>query len=217
MGTTADHLGLPADQLLSTTRSVRKRLDFERPVPVEVIRECLTLAIQAPTGSNAQGWHWVVVEDPQDKHQIAEIYRDNYAAYTRARDLSAVQDGSQAARVVSSSQYLADNFERVPVMVIPCVSGDLDGAELARAASGWGSIMPAMWSFMLALRERGLGTTWTTLHLPNGGAARTADLLGIPHPQVSQAGLFPIAYTKGTDFRPARRSPVEEVTHWGRW
>lgn len=210
-------LGLSADELLSTTRSVRKRLDFDRPVPREVIQECLDLAIQAPTASNSQGWQWVVVEDAEVKHQIAEIYRRNHSGYSAARDMSRIPPGSQTARVVSSSQYLADNYERAPVFVIPCIKGNLDGAELATAASGWGSIMPAMWSFMLALRERGLGTTWTTLHLPNGGAAQVADLLGIPHPSFSQAGLFPVAYTKGTDFQPAKRSPAQEITHWGGW
>lgn len=215
--TSSDTLGLSADQLLSTTRSVRKHLDFDRPVPREVIMECLQLALQAPTGSNAQGWHWVVVEDQGDKTTIAELYRRNYAAYSGARDMSKIPEGSQTARVVSSSQYLADNFDRVPLMVIPCIWGDLDGADAATAAGAWGSILPAMWSFMLALRERGLGTSWTTLHLPGDGAQRTAELLGIPHPEVTQAGLLPIAYTKGTDFKPAKRGPAEEVTHWGRW
>ena len=179
--------------------------------------ECLEIALQAPTGSNRQGWHWVFVEDADTRLALKEIYAENFAAYRQVpRPTYADDDPRTAAapRVVDSAQYLADNFEHAPVMLIPCIEGRTDADN---SAAFWGSLLPAVWSFMLALRERGLGSAWTTLHLPNGGERRAADLLGIPYDSVSQGGLFPIAYTKGTDFKLASRVPAAEVTHWDRW
>jgi nitroreductase len=213
-------LNLSADELLTTTRSVRKRLDFDRPVDRATVEECLEIAVQAPTGSNRQGWHWVVVEDATAKKTIGEIYRTNFYEY---RKLPAPQykDGDTRAerqdKVIDSATYLADNFHRAPLMLIPCLWGRYDGLSGSDAAGAWGSLLPAMWSFMLALRERGLGSAWTTLHLPNGGEQRTAELLGIPFDKVSQGGLLPIAYTIGTDFKPAVREPISKILHWDRW
>ena len=215
--TSTDRLGLTADQVLTTTRSVRKRLDFDRPVEREVIMECLEIALQAPTGSNRQGWHWVFIEDEATRAELTSIYAENFAMYRQLPRPSSGEDDPRTAaapRVVDSAQYLADNFHRAPVMLIPCIEGRTDADN---SAAFWGSLLPAVWSFMLALRERGLGSAWTTLHLPNGGERRAADLLGIPHDSVSQGGLFPIAYTKGTDFKLASRVPAAEVTHWNRW
>ncbi|BDZ63946.1 nitroreductase family protein [Agromyces mangrovi Wang et al. 2018] len=213
-------LHLSADQLLTTTRSVRKRLDLDRPVERSVVEECLEIALQAPTGSNRQGWHWVVVEDAETKAAIAEIYRSNFWEYRDAPGPTFTPGDAraqQARRVADSADSLADNFERVPMMLIPCIRGRLDDADVSEQAGAWGSILPAVWSFMLALRERGLGSAWTTLHLPNDGERRVAELLGIPFERVTQAGLFPIAYTIGTDFRPARRRPLADVLHWDAW
>jgi len=199
------------DQLLSTTRSVRRRLDLERPVEREVILDCLRLAQQAPTGSNSQGWRFVVVTDPELRAGLAEIYRDASAAYF------AGQDGggeSQTDRVRRSALHLRDNLQRVPVHVIPCILGRVDGKPNSVAAGFYGSILPAAWSFMLALRARGLGSAWTTLHLLQ--ESRAAELLGIPE-GVSQVALLPVAYTVGTDFKPAARPPVEEIVHFDRW
>ena len=92
-----------------------------------------------------------------------------------------------------------------------------DGAPAGMSAGFWGSLLPAAWSFMLALRSRGLGSAWTTLHLMGDGEKQAADVLGIPFEKYSQGGLFPIAYTKGTDFKPARRLPAEQLTHWNTW
>ena len=210
-------LDLTADQVLTTTRSVRKRLDLARPVPREVILECLQVALQAPTGSNSQGWQWMFVEDDAKKKAIADLYGKNFDAYTAQSrtwpegDLRATQrDG-----VRDSATYLREHFHEVPVLLIPLIEGRLDGASAFQGASGWGSILPAVWSFMLALRERGLGSAWTTLHLPD--EREVADLLGIPFDRFTQAGLFPVAYTIGTDFKPALRKPVEAVLHWNRW
>jgi len=213
-------LNLSADEVLTTTRSVRKRLDFDRTVDRAVVEECLEIALQAPTGSNRQNWHWVVVEADAKKTAIAEIYRANFTAYRQmARPTYAEGDsrGERHELVQDSAQYLADNFQRAPFMVVPCLWGRVDGVDSATSAGFWGSLLPAVWSFMLALRERGLGSAWTTLHMPNGGDAKVAEILGIPHDKVSQAGLFPVAYTLGTDFKLAKREPLEKVLHWDRW
>lgn len=210
-------LNLSADQVLTTTRSVRKRLDFDRPVPTDVINDALEVALQAPTGSNRQGWQWVFIDDPATKDAICEIYARNFAMYrTMPRATYADDDPRTLAadRVVDSAQYLADNFAKSPVLLIPCLAGKPDADT---SGAFWGSLLPAVWSFMLALRERGLGSAWTTLHMINGGEAEVADLVGIPFAEYSQGGLFPIAYTIGTDFKLASRLPASEVTHWNRW
>lgn len=213
-------LDLSADDLLTTTRSVRKRLDLERAVPREVVMEALDVALQAPSGSNRQGWHWVFVTDEERKRGLADIYRENFTRY-QAMPKPEYAPGdpraSRAERVQDSAAYLAEHFHRVPVLLVPCLEGKpADGAGGA-SASFWGSLLPAVWSFMLALRERGLGSSWTTLHLIDGGEARAAELLGIPHEGYSQAGLFPIAYTAGTDFVRASRLPADQVAHWNHW
>lgn len=213
-------LDLTADEVLATTRSVRKRLDFDRPVDREVIRECLDLALQAPTGSNRQGWQWMFVEDDAKKTALADIYRANFEQYRAAPRPVYDADDPRADRqdaVVDSAAYLAANFEKAPLLMIPCIEGRLDGLPSSASASAWGSLLPAVWSFMLALRERSMGSAWTTIHMMNDGERRAAELLGIPYDTHSQAGLFPIAYTKGTDFRPAQRLPADEVWHWDEW
>ncbi|WP_343600632.1 nitroreductase family protein [Mycobacterium sp.] len=211
-------LNLTADDVLTTTRTVRKRLDFDKPVPREVLMECLELALQAPTGSNAQGWQWVFVEDADKKKALADIYRANATPYL-AQSKPAYGDvrDERGPLVFDSAKYLNEHFHEVPVMLIPCLMGRPDGAPAGVSGSFWGSLLPAVWSFMLALRSRGLGSAWTTLHLLGDGEKQAAELLGIPHDTYSQAGLFPIAYTKGTDFRPAKRLPAEAVTHWDTW
>lgn len=200
-----------ADLLLTTTRSVRKRLDLTRPVPREVILDCLRISQQAPTGSNRQGWHWVVVTDPAKRAALAEMYRETWDAYRASQG----DAQGQTARVVDSASYLAEHLGEVPVHVIPCHWGRVDTQGNAMAAGFYGSILPAAWSFMLALRARGLGAAWTTLHLPHEREA--AELLGIPYERCSQVALLPVAWTVGTDFKPAARPPVEDVTHWDSW
>jgi nitroreductase len=199
------------DELLSTTRSVRKRLDLERPVEREVILECLRLAVQAPTGSNEQGWRWMVVTDPAKRARIAELYSEAGAAYL---EQAAAEAEGQTRRVYESAFYLTKILDQVPVHVIPCIERRFDGAANGIAASAYGSILPAAWSFLLALRSRGLGSVWTTLHLFK--EREVAELLGIPD-DVTQVALFPVAYTIGTDFKPASRKPVEELTYWDEW
>jgi nitroreductase len=212
-------LDLSADELLTTTRAVRKRLDLARPVEREVIAECIEIAVQAPTGSNSQGWHWVVVTAPETKQALADLYRPAYAAaYGGVSDAPYTGTDPRGLRmrsVKSSSDYLAEHLHEVPAMVIPCQKGRVEGGDNFAVASYWGSILQAVWSFMLALRERGLGSAWTTLHLPNEREA--AELLGIDYDRYTQAGLFPVAYTKGTDFKPASRLPMDRILHWDTW
>jgi nitroreductase len=202
------------DALLATTRSVRKRLDLDRPVPREVILECLELAVQAPTGSNSQGWRWVVVEDAAKRAAIAELYRTSFKAYNALRPGEEGRS-AQTERVIDSANWLADNMAKVPVFLIPCIEGRVDSeTPLARITSVFGSIFPAVWSFQLALRARGLGSTLTTLHLIH--EKTVAELLGLPD-DVMQVALLPVAYTKGTDFKRAQRPPVANIIHWNGW
>ena len=215
-------LDLTPDQLLSTTRAVRKRLDFTRPVEPELIRECIELAVQAPTGSNSQRWHFVVVTDAEKRRALAELYRRGWdAAYgsDAARSQRRVpQDPALARtqeRVLSSAEYLAEHMHEVPVLVVPCIQGRFEGQPSVAQAGMWGSILPAVWSFMLAARARGLGTSWTTLHLFHEQEA--AQVLGIPYEKVTQAALIPVAHTLGTDFKPGPRRPLDRDLHWNEW
>ena len=208
------------EHVLSTTRAVRKRLDFDRPVPRELILECLEQAVQAPTGSNRQGWQWMIVTDPAKKKAIGDWYRDSWYVYSnlgRPNYDEGDPRRAQQPRVVVSAQYLADRMGEVPVMVIPCIEGRVDGPNTSNLAIAglYGSILPAAWSFMLAARARGLGTAWTTLHLKY--EREVAELLGIPYDQYAQGLLIPVAYTKGTDFAAAPRKPLDDVVHWERW
>jgi nitroreductase len=200
------------DELLTTTRAVRKRLDLTRPVDPDVILECVRLAMQAPTASNAQDWRWLVITDADKRAAIAEIYRSIGAEYL-AHAVANASD-PQTRRVYQSALRLTETLARVPVHVIPCLLRRLEGTDLLGAASAWASIIPAGWSFLLALRSRGLGSVWTTMHLAK--ERQVAELLGIPS-TVTQAALFPVAYTIGTDFKPAARPPAETVTSWNTW
>ncbi len=212
-------LNLTPDQVLSTTRSVRKRLDFNRPVPREVITECVELALQAPNGSNLNRWSFIAVDNRETIRQMARIYDDALEDYVQSLG-SAVGDSYVGAavpgfgKISDSVQYLRDHMSEVPTLVVPVIQGRPEGLDVFAQASFWGSIIQAAWSFMLALRPRGLGSAWTTGHLNR--EQEMADLLGIPAGH-TQAGLFPVAYTLGTDFRPAWRRPVDEVLHWGRF
>ncbi len=220
-------LDLSPDSLLTTTRAVRKRLDFDRPVDPQLIRECLEVALQAPSGSNSQGWHFVVVTDAAKRQRIGELYSKGFDLYRNmqqsAHALAEAQteeaDARQMERVVDSAEYLAANLHRAPVMVIPCVEGRTDalqgqGAAIAHA-SQYGSVLPAFWSFMLAARARGLGTAWTTIHLMY--EEEIAGLLGIPYAEITQVALSPVAHTIGTEFKQARRKSLDGVMHLDTW
>jgi len=214
-------LDLSPHELLTTTRAVRRRLDLTRPVAPALIRECLEVALQGPSGGNAQGWHWVVVTDPAQRLALAEVYRRAFAAYrahpsaARQRLLADPARAPQQERVMASADHLAEHLHEVPVLLVPCLEGRLTAETVGRAASFWGSLLPAVWNFMLAARLRGLGTCWTSLHLVHEREA--AEVLGIPYERVSQGALIPVAHTLGTAFRPARRESLDDVLHQDRW
>ena len=204
------------DALLSTTRAVRKRLDLARDVPRSVIEECIALSMQAPTGSNSQGWRWVVVEDADRRKALSDLYRRGGEGYLTAAHAQYEQAGDpQTQRVFGSALHLMEHLHEVPLHVIPCIEGRPPADAPPALLSGlFGSIFPAVWSFQLALRARGLGSCLTTLHLVH--EAEAAELLGIPD-NVMQVALLPVAYTVGTDFRRAERPPASTITHWNGW
>ena len=209
-------LDLDPDQLLSTTRAVRKRLDFARPVPDQVIRACVAMALQAPSGSNVVTMRFVVVQDAEKRRAIGEIYSEIYARYKASGSYPSRPTGDPERdrvqqRVASSADYLGAHIGEAPVLVLGCN----EGSDRASALAGLGNILPAMWSFMLAARARGLGTAWTSMH--RSRERDVAGILGIPFDTVAQAVLTPLAYTKGTDFRPAARPDPDVVIHWDGW
>ena len=208
-------LDLTPDELLSTTRAGRKRLDLERPVEREVLEECLRLAQQAPTASYAQNWLFVVVTDAERRAALADLWRRGAAAYLERRREAAAAAGGQLARIVDAVTHLATHLHEVPVHVVPCVEGRTEGAPVPLQAARWASIFPAAWSFCLAARSRGLGTVITSFHLMFEREA--AELLGVPYDEIMQSALIPVAYTRGTDFRPGRRAPLETMVHWDAW
>ena len=210
---------MSAETVLTTTRSVRKRLDLTRPVDLAVVRDCLTTALQAPSGSNRQQWQWIVVTDADQRAAIGDVYRracNEYLESSYAAGKLFADDPARSAvqqRVHDSVAALADTMGQVPVLLLPClrVAGGLgDGNQ----AGLWGSLLPAAWSYMLAARTRGLGTAWTTLHLTY--ESEVADILGLPS-DVHQAALIPTAYYTGDGFKPAPRQPLDEVLHIDRW
>jgi len=220
-------LPLAPDELLTTTRSVRKRLDLTRPVPMELITECLQVALQAPSGSNSQGWHWLVITDPETRGAIGELYRRSTEAYLAVRQREAEEAAARAEgpapgsaeadtmlRIRGSAAYLGQHMGEVPVQVIACIDAS-GGWEAGSSQAGlWGSLLPAAWSYMLAARARQLGTAWTTLHLVYEKEA--AGILGLPG-TIRQGVLIPTAYYTGETFRPAPRRPVREVMHLNHW
>jgi nitroreductase len=205
-------LDLTPDELLSTTRAVRRRLDLARPVEREVIEECLRLAQQAPTASYSQNWHFVVVTDAAKKAALGDLWRHVALPYV---ERGGGPRAGQMTRIADAVVHLANHIHEVPVHVIPCVRGRYEGKSNPLVASMFGSIVPAAWSFMLAARARGLGTVWTTFHLMHERDA--AEILGIPYDEVTQVALIPVAYTIGTDFKPGKRKSLDTMVHWDQW
>lgn len=200
------------DHLLSTTRAVRRRLDLERPVERDVLLECVRLSQQAPTATNSQTWRWLILDDPEKRRALGEIYAQGIplldAAAAQAAD-------SHVARVYTQAKRFTENLGRIPALVIPCVQGRLaPDAPLVEVATYFGSIYPAVWSFQLAARSRGLGSVFTTMHLAFEEQSR--ELLGLPD-DVAQLALIPVAHTIGLDFKPARRPPPTSITHFNTW
>ncbi len=214
--------GLTPDELLATTRSVRRRLDTSRPVERELIEECLRLAQQAPSGGNRQGAVFVVVTDPDRRRALAGLYRRGWDRYLVEGILGPPparpadpEKRRQAARIGRSASHLADRLAEVPVHVVACHAGRTEDRPQVVQASAFGSVLPAVWSFMLAARARGLGTAWTTIHLFHEREA--AEVLGIPYDEVSQVALIPLAHTLGTSFKPGPRESLDHFARWDSW
>src|SRR5262245_37999287 len=210
---------LTPDQLLTTTPSVRKRLDLARPVPLQLVEDCLRVSLQAPTGSSRQHWHFVVISDAAKRRGIGELYGQAWHRRNAARTTNYRQGdirGERLPHLVSSAMYLADHMPEVPVLVLACIEGRI-GADASSAASAslYASIFPAVWSFMLAARARHLGTVLTTAHLDY--EREVAHIVGIPYDAVTQAALVPVAFYTGDSFRPSPRLPLESVLHVDRW
>ena len=216
-------LDLTTEELLTTTRAVRKRLDYDRPVSDDDIRDCVRLAMQSPSGSNNMTMQFVVVKDEAKRAKIGEIYGKCFDIY---RQMDGVYVGSiakdtpdeqaQQDRVKDSAEHLAATMGQAPALVIACTkSGRIDGAPAMMTASSMGNVLPAMWSFMLAARARGLGTSWTTVGLMM--EQEIADVVGIPFDEVQQACLSPLAHTVGTDFKQAMRPDPDSIIHWDQW
>jgi nitroreductase len=214
-------LDLSADDVLNTTRAVRKRLDFSRPVEDDVIRECVATAMQAPSGSNLMTMQFVVVKDAEKRQAIGEIYKQCWAIYSStpmyagAIKKEGESEQAQQERVVDSATYLSEHMADAPALVLGCTAGRIDGAPAMMSASVMGNILPGMWSFMLAARARGLGTAWTTISLMM--EKEVADIVGIPFDEFQQACLTPLAYTVGTDFKRAMRPDPDTIIHWDTW
>ena len=214
-------LDLTPDQLLSTTRAVRKRLDFERPVADDLVRECVSAAMQAPSGSNNMTMRFVVVRDAAKRAAIGRIYGECFEIYKTLPTYAGVlekdtqEEQAQQQRVTESALYLADHMGEAPALVIACTAGRADGLSAMRSASMMGNVLPGMWSFMLAARARGLGTAWTTVGLFK--EQEIADVVGIPFDEVQQVCLTPLAHTIGTEFKPAMRPEPDTIIHWDSW
>jgi nitroreductase len=206
-------VALTPDELLSTTRAVRRRLDLSRPVDAGLIRECLELAIQAPSSVNSQTWHFVVVTGEARRGALAGLYQRAWSSYADGASPAEAREGETPGQM--SSRYLAQHIAEVPVYLVPCIEGRPEGLSAGDLAAFYGSIIQASWSFQLAARARGLGSVFTTYHLDFEREA--AEVLEIPYDDVTQVGLIPIAHTDGTAFKPAMRRPLDDVVHWDGW
>jgi len=206
------------DLALTTTRSVRKRLDFSRPIPESVLQECIDISLQSPTGSNAQGWRVIVVTDAAKRKALADLYRRGFQMYQDAGLAPQHEAGDiraeQMPRVIDSAVYLAEHLHEAPAMVIYCIEGRMENGPMIMQASLYGSVLPAAWSFMIAARARGIGSAWTTIHLFYEKEA--AEVLGIPE-SFTQTVLLPVAYFTGEDFKPAKRVSPRDLTYWNAW
>jgi nitroreductase len=202
-------LNLSVDDALTTTRAVRKRLDLARPVPRQVLEECLELALQAPNGSNQNVWRWIIVDDPPMVAKVGGQYKAMLSEARQAGRPAPTTGIPRETELLDSALSLMDTIDKVPAILIPLMPGRPNGKSVFVQANMWGSIIQAVWSFFLALRERGLGSAWVTAPLLR--EKEIAELLGIPFEQYTQVGFFPIAYTIGTDFKRAWRKPVAEV------
>lgn len=200
------------DHLLLTTKQIRKRMDMDRSVPRETLLECIDIASRAPMGSNAERNKWLIVEDPDLKAEIADLYRKNAEPYFEFG--RTIETDARGERVASSAQYLSDNMHKVPALVIPLRLDRVENASSGEQSGWYGSVLPGVWSFQLALRSRGIGSCWTTLHL--GSESEVSELLGIPD-TVTQVAMLPVGYYTGDTFSVTPRRPAADITFIDRW
>lgn len=189
--------------VLSTARSVRKKLDFSRPVSRADLEACINVAVQAPTGLAGENWRFLVVTDPAVKQQIADIYCEVLRQIGETRGVT----------LKPTHNALMDRLHEIPCMVFVFAIGE-PTEDVSGQIGFFGSILPAAWSLMLAMRARGIGTTWTSLLTSRSDDI--AKILGVPE-GVTQTVMLPAAYTLGAKLRPAARLPAEEVTYWNAW
>lgn len=214
--------GIGAHELITTTRAVRLRLDLERAVAPELIEACVADALQAPQGSNLMRTEFVVVLDPERIARLGRIYREEFDSFYRSSEVGLfkrVDDdprhAAQSRRTRDSAERLAEVMDRVPAIVIPCLTPRLTDGDLLAAKHRLATVYPTVWNFMLAARLRGLGTCWTGMTL--GREADVAEVVGIDPEAVEQVCMVPVAHHTGETFRPAWRPPAEEFIHWDTW
>ena len=199
------------DTVLATTRAVRRRLDLARPVDNQLLLDCIDLAEQAPTGGNLGSRRWIVVRDQAVKDQLAALYRETAGSFMSTTAERLRGTGHPQEKVMASASYLVDHLAEVPAIVIPTIIGRHDGSSRPGL---FDSVIQAAWSFCLALRARGLGTTWVTAALQD--EARVKEILGVPG-HMTEIVMFPVAWTTGTDFKRAPRHPARAITYFDRF
>jgi len=202
------------DHVLSTTRSVRRRLDFGRAVPAAVLEQCIAVATQAPTGLFRESWRFVVVRDPARKADLAALYRSAFDELVEMRVAAARETGQDVPEPRPTYRMLADRLQDFPALILVCSEGRPEPAEAGVQLAFYGSVLPAAWSLMLALRARGIGSTWTTLLARRERAVAAA--LGMPD-DATLTVMLPVGYLKGAVLRPAPRRAPHEVTYWDAW
>lgn len=214
------------DEVLTTTRAVRRRLDLTRPVPRAVVEECIEIARQAPIAEAREACRFVAVDDPALRARAAAVYRratDDFvlgpmrrkADERRARGEPERPRDPRLERILASAFHLYEHLAEVPLLIL---AGSVDRPPRqpldAHASGFYGSVYPSVWSLQLALRSRGLGSSLTCIHLHY--ADEMAAVLGLPE-EFHQVALLPVAYTLGLRFRPAPRLPTADVLHWNGW
>ena len=208
-----------ADHLLTTTRGIRRRMDFARPVDISIIDKCIEVAIQAPVGDPDMGAHFIVITEPELRRSISELYCKALGPYCDEFEAAELEstDASEHDRirkVYSTYRWHGENLYRAPVLIIVAMQGRYENLGVRHQTARYGSILPAAWSLMLALRARGLGSCWTTLHVEY--ERETAEFLGAPE-DITQAVLMPVGYYTGSDFKPAKRPPASRYIHYNGW
>lgn len=203
------------DRLMMTTKQVRRRLNLDKRVPTDIVLDCIDVASRAPIGGNMQVNRWLLIDDADTKSALAALYRRTGTDYLEngRKQVEAAGSDPTSVKVVESSIYLLDHLHQVPLMIIPVRMGR-PGTEVFEQATFWGSVTPGVWSLQMALRSRGIGSAWTTLHLYHEKEANA--LLGIPD-DFTQVALLPVAYFLGDDFAPSKRRPAQDVTYLNQW